>query len=51
MRVDMHAIRSWKHSVYTIRQHKVALSAFDSKRFVCDDGIHTLAYGHYRAAV
>lgn len=30
---------------------KVALSAFDSKRYVLDDGIQTLAYGHCRIPV
>ncbi len=32
----------------TIHQKKVALSNFDDKRYILDDGITTLAHGHYR---
>jgi hypothetical protein len=46
-RVEVHAIRSFSHSLHTIRQHRVALSALDTKRWVCADGVHTLAHGHY----
>jgi len=35
-----------KHHVYTSQVVKTALHCFDSKRFICDDGISTLAYGH-----
>ena len=31
--------------VGTYHQNKVALTAFDAKRWICGDGIHTLAYG------
>jgi len=27
--------------------NKIALSADDDKREIMDDGVHTLAYGHY----
>ena len=27
---------------------KIALSAFDNKRWILDDGITTLAHGHYK---
>jgi len=33
--------------VYTEEVNKVALSAEDDKRVIMEDGIHTLAYGHY----
>ena len=43
----MNIIRSYHHDVYTEEINKVALSADDDKRVIMDDGIHTLAYGHY----
>jgi hypothetical protein len=49
--VRAHSIRSWQHTLHTIRTDKVALSAFDSKRYVVDDGVGTLAYGHHRIGV
>ena len=33
--------------MYTEEINKVALSAEDDKRVIMEDGIHTLAYGHY----
>ena len=45
---QMNLIRSDKHDVYTETVNKVALSADDDKRIICEDGIHTFAYGHYR---
>ena len=27
---------------------KIGLSGNDDKRVICEDGIHTLAYGHYK---
>ena len=38
---------SQKHSIGTYHQSKVSLTAFDTKRWIQDDGIHTLAHGHY----
>ena len=43
----MNVIRSHKHKVYTEEANKVALSANDDKRVILEDGIHTLAIGHY----
>jgi len=40
-------IRSEKHELYTQQVNKVALSAEDDKRVIMEDGISTLAYGHY----
>ena len=43
----MTQIRSEYHQVYTIDVNKVSLSPYDDKRYVLEDGVHTLAYGHY----
>ena len=45
-RHKMNALRSYGHDINNITQEKVSLSAFDSKRWICDDGINTLAFGH-----
>ena len=34
--------------MYGMHLNKVSLSAFDSKRWISDDGIHTNAYGYIR---
>jgi hypothetical protein len=39
-------IRSLKQQLYTIEQIKTALSAQDDKRFICEDGVTTLPWGH-----
>ena len=41
-------LRSYEHEVYTEEVNKIALSALDDKRYILDDGIHTLAWGHYK---
>ena len=41
-------LRSRDHVVHTEECTKISLSAFDSKRYVLDDGITTLAHGHYQ---
>ena len=43
----MKAIRSMKHNVYTIEQNKKSLVPYDDKRFLLNNGITTLPYGHY----
>ena len=44
MRHKMRRIQSKKHKLGTYEINKISLSCFDDKRFVLDDGIHTLAY-------
>ena len=41
-------LRSYNHEVYTEEVNKIALSALDDKRYILKDGIHTLAWGHYK---
>ena len=42
----MSRIQSKKHKMGTYKINKISLSVFDDKRFVLNDGIHTLAYFH-----
>ena len=35
-----------KHKMGTYEMNKISLSCFDDKRFVLNDGIHTLVYFH-----
>ena len=42
----MRRIQSKKNKMGTCAVNKISLSCFDNKRFVWDDGIHTLAYFH-----
>ena len=48
IRKPMLSMRSKLHSVFVTEVNKIALSAFDDKRFYLADGIHSLAYGHYK---
>ena len=41
-------LRGYEHEVYTEEVNKVALSALDDKRHILGDGVHTLAWGHYK---
>ena len=44
--VRQNTIQSKHHVLRSMHQTKVALTAFDTKRWICDDNIHTRAYGH-----
>ena len=46
LRHKMRRIQSKKHKLGTCEINKISLWCFDDKRFVLDDGIHTLAYFH-----
>jgi len=39
--------RSTNHVVSTVEITKLCLCAFHDKRYILDDGVHTLAYGHF----
>ena len=42
----MKRIPSKKHRIGTYDVNKLSLSCFHDKRFILDDGVHTLAYFH-----
>ena len=44
----MKTFRSYNHNISTISQNKLALTRYDDKRYILDDGIETLAHGHYK---
>ena len=46
IRQKMKRIQSKKHKLGTYEIDKISLSCFDDKRYVLDDGIHTLSYFH-----
>ena len=46
LRHKMRRIQGKKNKMGTYEINKISLSCFDDKRFVLNDGIHTLAYFH-----
>ena len=46
IRHKLRAIKSKKHELVTYESNKRSLSDFDDKRYILDDGINTLPYGH-----
>jgi hypothetical protein len=42
----MNMLRSEQHQIYGLCVNQISLSPFDSKRWITDDGINTLAYDH-----
>ena len=46
--VSMNTIRSDHHNLFTYNVNKIGLSAYDDKRYICEDGVSTLAHGHWR---
>ena len=46
IRHKMKRIQAKKHKIGTYEIDKISLSCFDDKRFILDDGIHTLVYFH-----
>ena len=45
-RHGMDVLRSERHRIYGQHLTKVSLSPFDSKRWIAENGVDTLAYGH-----
>ncbi|KAG8237543.1 hypothetical protein J437_LFUL017210 [Ladona fulva] len=43
---EMHQIRSINHEIKTVAVNKLSLSGDDDKRYILEDGINTLAWGH-----
>ncbi len=43
---NMNMIRSDAHNLYTVNVTKTCLSAFDDKKYLLEDGISSLAFGH-----
>ena len=46
LRHKMRRIQGKNHKMGTYEMNKISLSVFDDKKFVSNDGIHTLAYFH-----
>ena len=44
---NMNRIQSFKHHLYSVNLNKIGLSPYDDKRYILDDGVTTLAHGHY----
>lgn len=44
---EQNTFRSKNHTVFSVRQSKIALSPLDNKRYILDDNINTLPWGHY----
>ena len=50
LRIYNDSIKSKAHTNITIAQSRIALSPFDSRRFLLFDGIATLPFGHRSTA-
>ncbi|XP_053406097.1 uncharacterized protein LOC128559090 [Mercenaria mercenaria] len=48
---QMSSIRSHNHEIYVEKINKIGLCCFDDKRYLLDDGITSLAYGHYKIKI
>lgn len=43
--------RTELHEIYTIEMKKKALDNFDDKRYILENGVDTLAWGHYKIGI
>ena len=48
MRHEMKTTRSIDHEVKLLSINKVSISAFDDKRYILEDGILSLPFGHFK---
>ena len=46
--ITQRTIGSSFHKLYSYETNKIGLSAADDKRWICEDGVSTLAHGHYK---
>ena len=46
IKLKIKRIQAKKQKIGTYEIDKISLSCFDDKRFILDDGVHTLAYFH-----
>ena len=46
IKAKFRAFRSINHVINTAEMNKLCLCTFDEKRYILDDGVHTLAGGH-----
>ena len=51
IRAAMKTIKSENHVLSVEKVNKIALSPFDNKKYYAEDGIHSLAYVHYKNAL
>ena len=49
-RHGMDVLRSEHHIIFGQHLNKISFSPFDSKRWIAEDGVETLAYGHEEIA-
>ena len=45
--VEQKGIKSFNHELYTVKETKLALTSFNDKRYLLEDGINSYSYGHY----
>ena len=45
---QMRRIQSENHQLRTLELNKLIFTSFDDKRYICEDGITTIPYGHFR---
>ncbi|VVC38918.1 Hypothetical protein CINCED_3A024946, partial [Cinara cedri] len=49
--VKQNIFRTDKNEIYIVEQNKKALSVYDDKRYILENGIDTVAWGHYSTKI